>query len=418
MNDLKKMLFREKAANSKKNENKQYGEIIVYFPKKYMLLTFVFMLIVISILCLIFFTNYKKKVNVSGELVSKNGVVPVYLPKSGFVLKTFLVDGDDVKKNQPILEISNENFNYAGLNKSIEIDYKNNMKILDKLKNDTNMSFEVKIKQSEKEISLIREEIKSLNKQLNILIDKNKLLRDELTAFKNSEFVTAISKSEMNAKINEELDSKMKIIELEQNKIRLKKDLNQEIGKLNSYSLELSEQLNRIDKEKNDLSLQRNEKSSFQSILVKTPIEGNIGALQIKSGMYYNNNKPIAIIVPKNSLIEAVLLVPSNSIGFIKKGDKVLLKYAAYPYQQFGQGEGEIYHISSTSLSPDELTLSNRQDVKEPMYLVKVSIRKQNLYLNHIKYILKPGIKVEASVILEEKPIINWIVDPIMNVIN
>ncbi|MDC5547842.1 hypothetical protein OHX02_18555, partial [Acinetobacter baumannii] len=76
MNDLKKMLFREKAANSKKNENKQYGEIIVYFPKKYMLLTFVFMLIVISILCLIFFTNYKKKVNVSGELVSKNGVVP------------------------------------------------------------------------------------------------------------------------------------------------------------------------------------------------------------------------------------------------------------------------------------------------------------------------------------------------------
>lgn len=418
MNDLKKMLFRGKAATSKKNENKQYGEIIVYFPKKYMLFTFIFILIVIAILGLIFFTNYKKKINVFGELVSKNGVVPVYLPKSGFVLKTFLVDGDDVKKNQPILEISNENFNYAGLNKSIEIDYENNVKILDKLKNDTNMSFNVKVKQSENEIALIREEIKSLNKQLNIVIDKNKLLKDQLAAFKNSEFVTAISKSEINAKTNEELDSKMKIIELEQNKIRLEKDLNQEVGKLNSYSLESSEKLNRIDKEKNDLRLQRNERNAFPSILVKTPIDGNISALQIKSGMYYNNNKPIAIIVPKSSLIEAVLLVPSNSIGFIKKGDKVLLKYAAYPYQQFGQGEGEIYHISSTSLSSDELTLSNRQEIKEPMYLVKVSIKKQNLYLNQMRYILKPGIKVEASVILEEKPIINWIVDPIMNIIN
>ncbi|MDO7412004.1 HlyD family efflux transporter periplasmic adaptor subunit [Acinetobacter baumannii] len=418
MNDLKKMLFRGKAATSKKNENKQYGEIIVYFPKKYMLFTFIFILIVIAILGLILFTNYKKKINVFGELVSKNGVVPVYLPKSGFVLKTFLVDGDDVKKNQPILEISNENFNYAGLNKSIEIDYENNVKILDKLKNDTNMSFKVKVKQSENEIALIREEIKSLNKQLNIVIDKNKLLKDQLAAFKNSEFVTAISKSEINAKTNEELDSKMKIIELEQNKIRLEKDLNQEVGKLNSYSLESSEQLNRIDKEKNDLRLQRNERNAFPSILVKTPIDGNISALQIKSGMYYNNNKPIAIIVPKSSLIEAVLLVPSNSIGFIKKGDKVLLKYAAYPYQQFGQGEGEIYHISSTSLSSDELTLSNRQEIKEPMYLVKVSIKKQNLYLNQMRYILKPGIKVEASVILEEKPIINWIVDPIMNIIN
>lgn len=56
--------------------------------------------------------------------------------------------------------------------------------------------------------------------------------------------------------------------------------------------------------------------------------------------------------LPGDGRLEAELLVSSRAIGFIEPGDRVLLRYQAYPYQKFGHHLGEVARISRSALSP------------------------------------------------------------------
>ena len=45
---------------------------------------------------------------------------------------------------------------------------------------------------------------------------------------------------------------------------------------------------------------------------------------------------PLLSILPAGSKLEAQLFTPSRSIGFVRVGQQVLLRYQAFPYQKFG----------------------------------------------------------------------------------
>ena len=60
-------------------------------------------------------------------------------------------------------------------------------------------------------------------------------------------------------------------------------------------------------------------------------------------------------LVPAGARLEARLFGPSRSIGFVRPGQRVLLRYEAYPYQKFGSYEGVVKSVSRTTVGPGEL---------------------------------------------------------------
>ncbi|MDC5255911.1 HlyD family secretion protein [Acinetobacter baumannii] len=348
--------------------------------------------------------------------MSKEGLVPVYLPKSGFIIKTFVNEGSFVSAQQPLLSISNENYNYKDINETLEKNYSNNLNILNNKKNlikESNSAKKIKLNE---EIKLLKDQLSIIKQQIVYLKKKNNIIYKQFLNFSNGLKEGALSSSELAQKETEFYDAGIKIKDLEQQYIKAEIEISTKKNDLKNIPVDEKIQVNSINSEINNLINEKNEKNITSEIIVKSPISGNISALQVKQGTYYNNSKPMAILVPKNSEIEAILLVPSTSIGSIKIGDPVNLKYSAYPYQKFGQGKGKIYFISNSSLSSDESNLSDRQHINEPMYIVKVRLDKKFLSLNGVNYLLKPGIKTEANIIIEEKSIIHWIVDPIVNI--
>ena len=77
-------------------------------------------------------------------------------------------------------------------------------------------------------------------------------------------------------------------------------------------------------------------------------------------------------IVPAGEKLEAQLFGPSRAIGFIRAGQRVLLRYEAFPYQKFGQYEGVVAEVSRTAINPAELTqlsgLTSLLAADEPVY--------------------------------------------------
>mgnify|MGYP005667301699 CR=1 FL=1 len=122
-------------------------------------------------------------------------------------------------------------------------------------------------------------------------------------------------------------------------------------------------------------------------------------------------DKPILSILPKDSEIEAELLIPSTAIGFIKIGQQVRLRYHSFPHQRFGSYVGEIKKISKTLLRPDQV------DVPIPIgtsvYRTRVALTQSQISAYGEEYPLQVGMSLEASIFLEERPLYEWIISPI-----
>jgi membrane fusion protein len=108
------------------------------------------------------------------------------------------------------------------------------------------------------------------------------------------------------------------------------------------------------------------------------------------------------------------LLVPSRAIGFIEPGDRVLLRYQAFPYQKFGHQEGRVAAISRSALSAGELGgLIGSTQQGEPFYRVTVSLARQAIIAYGKPEALKPGMLVDADVLGERKALVEWIFEPL-----
>ena len=119
-------------------------------------------------------------------------------------------------------------------------------------------------------------------------------------------------------------------------------------------------------------------------------------------------------MLPGDGALEAELLVPSRAIGFIEPGDKVLLRYQAYPYQKFGHHLGHVARISRSALSNGELgALVGNAQQGEPFYRITVALARQDVTAYGKAEPLKPGMLLEADVLGEKRRLIEWVFEPL-----
>jgi len=127
--------------------------------------------------------------------------------------------------------------------------------------------------------------------------------------------------------------------------------------------------------------------------------------------------------VPPDMRLEAQLYGPSRAVGFVRPGQRVLLRYQAYPYQRFGHYEGVVASVSRAALSPGELppqlagmtglTGLAAGQAAEPIYRITVRLASQTVTAYGAEVPLQPGMMLEADVALERRRLFEWVLDPL-----
>lgn len=110
----------------------------------------------------------------------------------------------------------------------------------------------------------------------------------------------------------------------------------------------------------------------------------------------------------KDLRLEAKLLVPRNAIRFIKIGDTFVFRYPAYPYQKFGVQKGEVQHVSLATSGDAEAAFIPADNPQSPYYRVIVSLNKHGMTVQQRAAVLRPGMAVEAEVVLEKSNFWQW----------
>jgi len=156
------------------------------------------------------------------------------------------------------------------------------------------------------------------------------------------------------------------------------------------------------------------EKKAPGSVTIAAPVSGIVAAQIVKPGQAVQNGQPLLTLLPGDGRLEAELLVPSRAIGFIAPGDRVLLRYQAYPWQKFGQQHGRVSAVSRSALGPAELgALTGNAGTGQPLYRVAVALERQSVAAYGRPEALKPGMAVEADILGERRRLCEWLFEPL-----
>ena len=118
--------------------------------------------------------------------------------------------------------------------------------------------------------------------------------------------------------------------------------------------------------------------------------------------------------------VEAHLFAPSRTAGFLKPGQTVYLRYAAYPYQKFGLHTGHITAVSDTPFAANELPpnlasqLMAQNQGSEALYRINVQLDDQAIRTYGQAIVLKPGLTLEADVLQERRKVWEWALEPLL----
>ena len=151
---------------------------------------------------------------------------------------------------------------------------------------------------------------------------------------------------------------------------------------------------------------------------------GRVANIAYGVGQYVGAGQSLLAIMPESGTLEVNLFVPSRAIGRIRHGQKVSIRYHAFPYQQFGRRLGKISDIGSTPFAPTELPVSvastvigyaqpsreTKSSIPEGLYRIKVTIDKSADASSPLP--LKPGMTLDADIIVGQVKVWQWMFEP------
>ena len=120
-------------------------------------------------------------------------------------------------------------------------------------------------------------------------------------------------------------------------------------------------------------------------------------------------------LVPDNAHLQIELYATSQKAGFIQPGQRVALRFDAFPYQKFGVQYGSIRDISRTTLTPMDLLSVSPITWKENEGHYRIIVEPEKAFIQAYgkKEPLRPGMTLEGDVSLDNRHLWEWFTEPL-----
>ena len=127
-------------------------------------------------------------------------------------------------------------------------------------------------------------------------------------------------------------------------------------------------------------------------------------------------------LVPRDEALRAEVWVGNDDIGFVRPGQDVKLKLAAFPFQKYGMVEARVAQVSADATeaaSPNTRSdaLTGRDRPMGPLsFRALVDLKGQVLEVEGAKYKLAPGMQVVAEINLGRRTVLEYLLSPVQKV--
>ncbi len=408
-------LFREQAVAAQ--QVKWQGDVILIRPLSFTVLT-LFAIALAGIVCaFLIWGSYTKRSTVMGQLIPDSGLIKLYVQQPGIILEKHVVEGQQVNTGDILYVLSSERQSstlgatQAAISSQVE---QRQASLLDE-KHKTQALQQEERSGLLKKIDALKNELSQLASLIEGQRARVKLAEETVGRYQGLLSQDYISKESLQQKQEELLDQKARLQSFERDRISIGRELSAQQTELGGLSLKHQTQIGQIERALASARQELTESEAKRRLVIAAPQAGTATAVIAEVGQAFDGSRPLVSIVPLGATLRADLYAPSRAIGFIRPGNKVMIRYQAYPYQKFGHQEGTVEAVAKTALPTNELSnLGNSQgDNNEPLYRITVKLASQTVNAYGQSQALQAGMLLEADVLQEKRRLYEWVLEPL-----
>ncbi|MFQ3190490.1 MAG: membrane fusion protein [Paraglaciecola sp.] len=408
-------LFRKEAISHQ--SERLTGVITLAQPLSIKLTVLILVSVAIAIVVFMFSAEYSRKETVRGFLMPNKGVIKSFARQGGTIENLWVKEGDKVSKGQTLATVIVKQNNSNGVDLSIKLSEQLNVQaalLSDEISQHQTLQTQELLHLQTQKVALQHEQI-ALEGQLALAEEKLTLLNHQQLEFNQLNKNGYLSKLDKDRQQQTLLEAKQE----KQNIARLLLQHHNELIKATFNITNLPQQytlrINNLKRQQVDLQGQLAQVANNYKYTVTASNNGIVTGIQVVKGETLSpskaQTKPLLHILPEGSELIAELLLPTRSAGFVQVGNTTRLRFDAFPYQRFGFIESEIVRIDQALITPDEIQLPIA--LQEPVYRLRAKLKQQQMQAFGKSFDLKSGMLFEADIMLEQRTLIEWLLEPI-----
>ncbi|HAX5125835.1 TPA: HlyD family secretion protein [Escherichia coli] len=410
-------MFRQKAIDNQKV--KWCGQALLLPGIPYWAVAGLCIFFITAFLTFIITGSYTRRVNVTGEISTWPRAANVYSSVQGVVVKQYVTVGQIISAGMPIYQIDVSKSTRSGVvsenqRKDINSQLERITQIISRLESSKKATLDMLEKQKvqytaafQRSTDILRharEGIHIMKENMNNyrlyqskgLINKDQLTNQIALYYQQQNNLLGLSgQNELNA---------LQITALE--------------SQIHIQAAEFDNQVYQMELQRYELQKELLNTDASGTIIIRALTDGRINSLSVTVGQMVNVGDSLLQVIPRNiKHYSLVLWVPNDAIPYITVGDRVNIRYEAFPAEKFGQFAGKVSAISEAPASPQEMqtypgapktALVN----SVPYYKVTVRPEKQVIVYGGKHLSLENGMKAQSTLFLEKRRIYQWMLSP------
>lgn len=404
-------LFRSEVFQQKKD--RLSGSVSIAVPLSWQAIGYLIFGGLIVAITFLSLATYSRVETVTGAIVPDKGVAAIIPTRPGTITEVLVEDGEQVAKGATLVAIRAEEDSASGISAAALTEQAIAQQDASLIAQMSAAERSAAAQQSQilSQAGGLRAEIDQLDSQIVLqqsLVNSARLDLEKARSVAERGF---ISRADLQTREDNLLARQQQLSQLQQSLSARRATLSQLSSSAASISAQAQSEAANIAAARAQVAQQAAGNAGARSYALTAPFAGTVTALTMRSGQRVGLQSQIMAVIPQNARLRAELLVPSQAIGFVKRGQEVRLAIDAFPYQRFGTVTGKVMTVASSAVSQ---TLPNGSVVSA--YPVVVDIDNPEVVAFGRREQLVPGMSLTARIITEKQSLIEWLFEPLFAV--
>ena len=374
-----------------------------------------------ALVVFLLYGSYTRRLTVSGEVTTGQHTMNLYAPEQGVIAQLMVVNGQHVAAGTPLYQLDVSQTTHGGnvtatTLAAIEKQEQQLRAIIVQLQNnkrETLANLQQQLTQYEQAQQGLQVMLASAREGLNAM-------RLSRNSYENSLRRGLINTDQMNNQRYLYYQQQSVYQGLNAQAIQQALQITGLHSQLVTSAAESDNKISQVRYQLDDLARQQAEAGARGSRLIVAPVSGVVSALSVTPGQMVNTGDSLAQLVPaENTGFFLVAWLPDESRPYVSAGEIINIRYAAFPYEKYGQFPGRIISISAAPVPARELENWSSAP-RTASGTVSGSWYKAVVVLDNINgrtttLPLASGMLAQSTLFLEKRPLYQWMLSPYYN---
>lgn len=386
------------------------GTIVMASPPSHAAWTAGAVSMALAVVLLLVFGSHARRVTVRGQLQPVGGVLKVHAPQPALVARRLVDDGAAVQPGQPLFELRSPVEDVQG---AVSARVREREQALALETAQTRLLQQQELQSSRDRAGQLKQQLRLAASQIESQQARVALAGDAVARQRALVDQGFVSRDTLQARQAEALEQATRLqgLERERQALLLEREALQNQRRELGFRQEV--RLAELQRQRSLAAQELVESEARRRWVVTAPQAGTVTTVLAQPGQAVDPARPLLSIVPEGARLQAQLYAPSRAIGFVQPGDTVRLRYAAYPYQHFGQAAAVVQEVARNALPPSELDEAPAA-AGEPLYRITATLASQAMQAHGRPWTLQAGMALEADVLQERRRLYQWLLEPLL----